>query len=113
MHDHTHAASSGRSHTNAPYAAESSVDDGIVCGLPGNDRFKKLAAAAGVPVFKLSEGRHSAASLQPGAAVDLEIWRKALGHVGQAMTSRSTHIKAAAHREAAKAAARLVEGAGS
>jgi hypothetical protein len=42
-------------------------------GLSSNDRVKKLAAAAGVPVIKLHEGRHSAASLQRDAAMGPEI----------------------------------------
>jgi integrase len=75
--------------------------------------FKKLAGAAGVPVIKLHEGRHSAASLQRDAEVDPEIRRKTLGHADQAMTSHYTHIEAEAHRAAAEAVARLVEGTGS
>lgn len=76
-------------------------------------RFQRLAEAAGVPVIKLHEGRHSAASLQRDADVDPEIRRKTLGHADAAMTSHYTHIEAAAHRAAAEAVARLVEGAGS
>jgi integrase len=74
-------------------------------------RFKALARAAGVPVIKLHEGRHSAASLARDAEVDPEIRRKTLGHADAAMTSHYTHIEAAAHRAAAEAVAALVNGA--
>jgi len=74
-------------------------------------RFKALAAAVGVPVIKLHEARHSAASLARDAGVDPEIRRKTLGHADAAMTSRHTHVEAEAHRQAAEAVARLVEGA--
>jgi integrase len=76
-------------------------------------KFHKLAGAAGVPVIKLHEGRHSAASLARDAEVDPEIRRKTMGHADQAMTSHYTHIEAQAHLAAAEAVARLVEGAGS
>jgi integrase len=76
-------------------------------------RFQVIARAAGLPVIKLHEGRHSAASLARDAEVDPEIRRKTLGHADQAMTSHYTHIEAQAHRAAAEAVARLVEGAGS
>jgi integrase len=72
-------------------------------------RFKVVAKAAGLPVIKLHEGRHSAASLARDADVDPEIRRKTLGHADQAMTSHCTHIEAQAHRAAAEAVARLVE----
>jgi integrase len=76
-------------------------------------RWKAIAKTAGLPVIKLHEGRHSAASLARDAAVDPEIRRKTLGHADQAMTSHYTHIEAEAHRAAADAVADLVEGAGS
>ena len=72
-------------------------------------RFKVLAKAAGLPVIKLHEGRHCAASLARDADVDPEIRRKTLGHADQAMTSHYTHIEAQAYRAAAEAVARLVE----
>lgn len=76
-------------------------------------RFKRLAALAGLPVIKLHEGRHSAASLARDAEVDPEIRRKTLGHADAAMTSHYTHIEAEAHKAAAEAVARLVDGAAS
>jgi integrase len=76
-------------------------------------RFRSIARAAGLPVIKLHEGRHSAASLARDAAVDPEIRRRTLGHADAAMTSYYTHIEAQAHRAAAEAVAHLVDGAGS
>ncbi len=75
-------------------------------------RFKAIARAAGLPVIKLQERQHSAASLARDAEVDPEIRRKTLGHADQAMTSHYTDIEAQAHRAAAEAVARLVKGAG-
>jgi integrase len=75
-------------------------------------RFKAIAKAAGLPVIKLHEGRHSAASLARDAAVDPEIRRKTLGHADAAMTSHYTHIEAEAHRQAAEAVAAYVAKAG-
>jgi integrase len=76
-------------------------------------RFKRLAALAGLPVIKLHEGRHSAASLARDAAVDPEIRRRTLGHADAAMTAHYTHIEAEAHKAAAEAVAKLVEAASS
>jgi len=76
-------------------------------------RFQRLAALAGLPVIKLHEGRHSAASLARDAAVDPEIRRRTLGHADAAMTAHYTHIEAEAHKAAAEAVAKLVEGASS
>ena len=74
-------------------------------------RFKSLAGQAGLPVIKLHEGRHSAASLAHDAQVDPEIRRRTLGHADAAMTSHYTHPEAEAHKAAAEAVAKLVEGA--
>jgi integrase len=71
-------------------------------------RWKALAAKAGLPVIKLHEGRHSAASLARDAQVDDEIRRKTLGHADRRMTSHYTHIEAASHRAAQNAVAALV-----
>ena len=76
-------------------------------------RFQSIAKAAGLPMIKLHEGRHSAASLAHTADVDPEIRRKTLGHADAAMTSHYTHIEAQAHLAAAEAVAQLVKGAGS
>lgn len=75
-------------------------------------RFKALAAAAGVPVIKLHEGRHTAASLARDAGVDAKIRQEQLGHATGAMTDHYTHVLADAHIEAAEAVARLAREAG-
>jgi integrase len=82
-------------------------------GTAVSRRFKRLAALAGLPVIKLHEGRHSAASLARDATVDPEIRRRTLGHAGAAMTAHYTHIEAEAHKAAAEAVAKLVEAASS
>ena len=76
-------------------------------------RFQRLATLAGLPVIKLHEGRHSAASLARDAAVDPDIRRRTLGHADAAMTAHYTHIEAEAHKAAAEAVAKLVESASS
>lgn len=73
-------------------------------------RFKVLAQSAGVPVIKLHEGRHSAASLARDAGVDHKIRQEQLGHATGAMTDHYTHVLAEAHLEAAEAVAKLVAG---
>jgi len=73
-------------------------------------RFKALAAVAGVPVIKLHEGRHSAASLARDAGVDPKIRQEQLGHTTEAMTDHYTHVLAEAHLDAAERVARLVAG---
>jgi hypothetical protein len=45
------------------------------------------------------------------AQVDPEIRRRTLGHADAAMTSHYTHPEAEAHKAAAEAVAKLVEGA--
>jgi integrase len=75
-------------------------------------RFKDLARAAGLPVIKLHEGRHSAASLARDAGVDAKIRQEQLGHATGAMTDHYTHVLAEQHLAAAEAVARLVSEAG-
>ena len=55
-------------------------------------RFKRLAALAGLPVIKLHEGRHSAASLARDAAVDPEIRRRTLGHADAGQAQPGVHV---------------------
>lgn len=75
-------------------------------------RFKRLAADAGVPVIKLHEGRHTAASLSDEAEVSQEIRQRTLGHASAGMTSHYTHVRAERHRAAAEQVAALVAKAG-
>jgi integrase len=74
--------------------------------------FKRYAADAGIPVIKMHEGRHSAASLARDAGVDPKIRQDDLGHASAAMTDLYTHVLADAHLDAAERVARLVEEAG-
>ena len=76
-------------------------------------RFKEIAATAGVPVIKLHEGRHTAASLARDAGVDPKIRQEQLGHATGTMTDHYTHVLAEAHLDAAEAVARLTGEAGS
>lgn len=76
-------------------------------------RFKEIARAAGLPVIKLHEGRHSAASLARDAGVDARIRQEQLGHATKSMGDHYTHVLAEDHRAAAEAVARLVGEAGS
>ncbi|HTT53851.1 MAG TPA: site-specific integrase [Streptosporangiaceae bacterium] len=75
-------------------------------------RFKEIARAAGLPVIKLHEGRHSAASLARDAGVDAKVRQEQLGHATGAMTDHYTHVLAEQHLAAAEAVARLVGEAG-
>jgi integrase len=72
-------------------------------------RFQSIARAARLPVIRLHDGRHIAASLAHDAAVDPEIRRRTLGHADAAMTSHYTRPEAAAYRAAAEAVAALVD----
>lgn len=67
---------------------------------------------AGLPVIKLHEGRHSAASLARDAGVDPKIRREQFGHATGAMTDHYTQVLAEQHLAAAEAVARLVGEAG-
>lgn len=75
-------------------------------------RFKQIARDTGLPVIKLHEGRHSAASLARDAGVDPKIRQEQLGHATGAMTDHYTHVLADAHLAAAEAVARHVGEAG-
>lgn len=91
-------------------AGEAWQDNGLVFCRPDGSlwppdyvskRFRKLAAAAGVPVIKLHEARHSAISLMRDAGVDREIRMREAGHADQAVADRYTHVLDAAHSAAA------------
>jgi integrase len=76
-------------------------------------RFAALAQAAGVPVIKLHEARHSAISLMRDAGVDRDVRRREAGHADTEVADRYTHVLDAAHRQAAQQVADLVAKAGS
>jgi integrase len=75
-------------------------------------RFATLAQAAGVPVIKLLEARHSAISLMRDAGVDRDVRMREAGHADAQVADRYTHILDAAHRAAAEQVAALVAKAG-
>jgi integrase len=75
-------------------------------------RFAALAEAAGVPLIKLHEARHSAVSLMRDAGVDRDVRMREVGHADIEVADRYTHILDAAHRAAAEQVAALVAEAG-
>jgi integrase len=75
-------------------------------------RFASLAEAAGVPVIKLHEARHSAISLMRDAGVDRDVRMREAGHADIQVADRYTHVMDAAHRAGAEQVAALVEKAG-
>ena len=75
-------------------------------------QFAALAQAAGVPVIKLHEARHSAISLMRDAGVDQELRMREVGHSDRSVNDRYTHVLDAAHRAAAEQVAALVRKAG-
>lgn len=75
-------------------------------------RFAALAEAAGVPVIKLHEARHSAISLMRDAGVDQELRMREVGQSDRSVNDRYTHVLDAAHRAAAEQVAALVARAG-
>jgi integrase len=75
-------------------------------------QFSALAQAAGVPVIKLHEARHSAISLMRDAGVDQELRMREVGHSDRSVNDRYTHVLDAAHRAAAEQVATLVAKAG-
>jgi hypothetical protein len=76
-------------------------------------RFKKLCAAAGVPVIKYHEGgRHAAISLNHDAQVREDVSMREAGHSDRATHQRYNHPLIEAHQEAAEKRAALVREAG-
>jgi integrase len=73
-------------------------------------RFRQAARAAGLPVIKLHEGRHTAATLALEAGVDVKVVSAQLGHSTTAITADIyQHVRRArAHDAAEKVAALLL-----
>jgi integrase len=102
--------STERRHSSSASAASASSKARQRARIPSaHDEPAASSQAAGLPVIKLHEGRHSTASEARDADVDPEIRVKTLGHADQAMTTHYTYIAAQAHRTAAEAVARLME----
>ncbi|HEY3688128.1 MAG TPA: site-specific integrase [Streptosporangiaceae bacterium] len=77
------------------------------------DTFRRIARGAGLPVIRLHEGRHTAASLGLEAGLDIKIVSDQLGHSTTRITSDLyTHVRRAVASDAAeKIVALLPEGA--
>jgi hypothetical protein len=76
-------------------------------------RFKKLCAAAGVPVIKYHEGgRHTAISLGHDAGGRDDVLMREAGQTDTATHQRYNHPLREAHRELAEKRAALVREAG-
>lgn len=73
--------------------------------------FQRLARAAGLPVLRLHEGRHTAATLAWESGVEARLVSDQLGHSSTAITLNTyTHVRRARHDEAAERVDRLVFG---
>jgi integrase len=72
-------------------------------------RFQALAKDAGLPVIRLHDGRHSAATLGLSAGIDIKIVSDLLGHSTSAITrDLYTHVLPAVHDDAAERMAELI-----
>jgi integrase len=66
-------------------------------------RFKALARAADLPVIRLHDGRHTAATLARRAGLDLKLVSEQLGHSTAAITADLyQHVLPEEHDEAAR-----------
>lgn len=73
-------------------------------------RFKQLAEAAGLPVIRLHDGRHSAASLGLAAGLDIKIVSDQLGHSTTTITrDLYQHVTTAIRDDAAERVAALIQ----
>jgi integrase len=73
--------------------------------------FRELAAAAGVPVIKLHEGRHTAATLGLESGLDVKVVSDQLGHSTKRITEDLyQHVRMAVHDEAAERVVSLIAG---
>lgn len=71
--------------------------------------FRRLAAAAGLPVIRLHEARHTAATLGLEAGLDIKIVSDQLGHATTRITQDLyTHVRQAVHDEAAETVLNLL-----
>lgn len=71
--------------------------------------FRELTVAAGLPVIKLHEARHTAATLGLEAGIDIKIVSDQLGHSTTRITQDLyTHVRRAVHDEAAEKVLRFL-----
>lgn len=74
-----------------------------------SDTFKRLAAAAGLPVIRLHEGRHTAATLGFEAGLDVKAVSHQLGHSTTRITEDLyTHVRPAIAAQAAEKIVNLI-----
>jgi len=72
-------------------------------------RFREIAAAAGLPVIKLHEARHTAATLGLEAGIDIKVMSDQLGHSTTRITEDLyTHVRMAVHDQAAEQIVSLI-----
>ncbi len=91
-------------------AGEAYADRDLVFGRPDGSptppyevtfRFQALARGAGLPVIKLHEGRHTAATLGLRAGVPVRVMSERLGHSSAGITQgRYQHVLAEMDAEA-------------
>ena len=74
-------------------------------------RFKAMAREAGLPVIRLHDGRHTAATLMLEAGLDVRIAQDVLGHSTSVIT-RDTyqHVRRQVHKDAAQRVVDLLPG---
>lgn len=73
--------------------------------------FKAMARAAGLPVIRLHDGRHTAATLGLEAGLDIKVVSTQLGHANTRVTHDIyTHVRQAVHDDAAERVLTLVQG---
>jgi integrase len=66
-------------------------------------RFRELSAEAGLPLIRLHDARHTAASLMFDAGIDIKIVQEVLGHSTSVITRDTyTHVRRQRHRDAAE-----------
>jgi integrase len=73
--------------------------------------FKAMARAAGLPVIRLHDARHTAATLGLEAGLDIKVVSVQLGHANTRIThDLYTHVRQAVHDDAAARVLTLVQG---
>lgn len=71
--------------------------------------FRKRAADLGLPVIRLHDGRHTAATLGLEAGLDIKVVSDQLGHANTTITrDLYTHVRQAVHDEAAESVVQLL-----
>jgi integrase len=78
-----------------------------------SQHFREIAAAAGLPVIKLHEGRHTAASLARWSGADIKLVSEQLGHSTTRITEDLySHVLLAEHDRMAEQVLSLIPASG-